>query len=61
MACVGTTQGEAIDQLRNLIEQIKVNPDSRRLILSSWSPEFTPQMALPPCIHYFNSMYMTEN
>jgi thymidylate synthase len=44
-----TTQGEAIDQLRNVIEQIKVNPDSRRLILSSWSPEFTPQMALPPC------------
>ena len=44
-----TTQGEAIDQLKNLIEQIKVNPDSRRLIVSSWSPEFTPQMALPPC------------
>ena len=44
-----TTQGEAIDQLKDLIEQIKTNPDSRRLILSSWSPEFTPQMALPPC------------
>lgn len=44
-----TTQGEAIDQLKDLIDQIKTNPDSRRLILSSWSPEFTPQMALPPC------------
>jgi thymidylate synthase len=44
-----TTQGEAIDQIKNLIDQIKTNPDSRRLILSSWSPEFTPQMALPPC------------
>ena len=44
-----TTEGEAIDQIKNLIDQIKTNPDSRRLILSSWSPEFTPQMALPPC------------
>ena len=44
-----TTKGEPIDQLKNLIHQIKTNPNSRRLILSSWSPEFTPQMALPPC------------
>ena len=44
-----TTQGEPIDQLKNLVHQIKTNPNSRRLILSSWSPEFTPQMALPPC------------
>jgi thymidylate synthase len=44
-----TTRGETIDQLNDLIGQIKTNPDSRRLILSSWSPEFTPKMALPPC------------
>jgi thymidylate synthase len=44
-----TTHGEPIDQLKNLVHQIKTNPNSRRLILSSWSPEFTPQMALPPC------------
>ena len=44
-----TTKGEPIDQLKNLVHQIKTNPNSRRLILSSWSPEFTPQMALPPC------------
>lgn len=44
-----TTTGGKIDQLKDLIEQIKTNPNSRRLILSSWSPEFTPQMALPPC------------
>ena len=46
---LGKQQGEPIDQLKNLIHQIKTNPNSRRLILSSWSPEFTPQMALPPC------------
>jgi thymidylate synthase len=44
-----TTTGGEIDQLKDLIQQIKTNPNSRRLILSSWSPEFTPQMALPPC------------
>nr|WP_295973977.1 thymidylate synthase [uncultured Bacillus sp.] len=44
-----TTTGGEIDQLKDLVEQIKTNPNSRRLILSSWSPEFTPQMALPPC------------
>jgi len=46
-----TSQGETIDQLKNVIEEIKRNPDSRRLIVTAWSPEdATPQRsALPPC------------
>lgn len=54
-----TTQGEPIDQLKDVIEQIKSNPDSRRIILSSWSPEFTPLMQLPPC-HTLFQFYVAE-
>ena len=41
--------GEEIDQLASLIEQIKTTPDSRRLVLSAWNPADVPSMALPPC------------
>ena len=44
-----TTQGDAIDQLADVIATIKKNPDSRRLIISAWNPEDVPTMALPPC------------
>lgn len=44
-----TTQGETIDQLKDVIDTIKRNPDSRRLIVSAWNPEDVPTMALPPC------------
>jgi len=44
-----TTQGETIDQLKDVIETIKKNPDSRRLIVTAWNPEDVPTMALPPC------------
>lgn len=44
-----TTQGETIDQLKGIIDTIKKNPDSRRLIVSAWNPEDVPSMALPPC------------
>lgn len=44
-----TAKGEWIDQLTDVIEMIKTNPDSRRLIVSAWNPEDVPSMALPPC------------
>jgi len=44
-----TANGEAIDQISNLIHQIKTNPDSRRLIVNSWNVGELENMALPPC------------
>lgn len=44
-----TTQGDTIDQIKDVIEMIKKTPDSRRLIVSAWNPEDVPHMALPPC------------
>ena len=42
-----------VDQLKNVIEQIKENPSSRRLIVSSWNPAEVDTMALPPCHSLF--------
>lgn len=42
-------EGRAIDQISNVIERIKTNPDDRRLIVSSWNVAEVDEMALPPC------------
>ena len=54
-----TTQGETIDQLKNVIDMIRTNPDSRRLIVSAWNPEDVPNMALPPC-HTLFQFYVAD-
>ncbi|MFC5449601.1 thymidylate synthase [Paenibacillus aestuarii] len=55
-----TSQGETIDQLQDVIASIKKNPDSRRLIVTAWSPEDVPTSALPPC-HSLFQFYVANN
>ena len=48
-----------VDQLEDLINQIKTNPTSRRLIISAWNPGEIHEMALPPC-HCFMQFYVND-
>ena len=52
-----TPDGRVIDQLSEVIETIKKNPDSRRMIVCAWNPSDVDKMALPPC-HCFFQFYV---
>ena len=54
-----TADGRHIDQIQQLLEQIKSNPDSRRLIVSAWNVGEIENMALPPC-HAFFQFYVAQ-
>ena len=48
-----------IDQLKDIIERIKSNPNDRRMIVSAWNPPEIPSMSLPPC-HCFYQFYVAQ-
>ena len=55
-----TADGRHIDQITQVIDQIKKNPDSRRLIVSAWNVGEIENMALPPC-HAFFQFYVSQD
>lgn len=58
--CNDNYTNEGVDQLKIIINEIKTNPDSRRLLLTSWNPSTLDEVALPAC-HSFCQFYVIDN
>ena len=56
----GNYNHDGVDQITNVIDQIKTNPNSRRLIVSGWNPLEAEQVALPPC-HTMFQFFVADN
>ncbi len=51
--CLDNYEGQGFDQLMYVINEIKTNPESRRLIISLWEPNYLHKAALPPCLYNY--------
>ena len=56
----GSYHNDGVDQIKQVVEQIKSNPNSRRLIVSGWNPGEAEQVALPPC-HTLFQFFVADN
>ena len=53
-------EGQGVDQLQTVINQLKNDPNSRRILMTAWNPAALPEMALPPC-HILAQFYVSAD